>query len=83
MEYRDFGKVRQQCPKCYWTGLGEDTDLQEWFRDGGDYFCPECGYRFGYVAWPLNLNKPNEPVEPNEPDKPEGKWRNFSRNLNE
>lgn len=51
MRYIDFGGKVQKCKQCKWQGIGADCEIHEWFSDGADYHCPECGYRFGYVEW--------------------------------
>lgn len=49
----DWKNGEQACPSCGWVGLGSDTEIGEIFNDGAEYHCPDCNYRFGYIAYPL------------------------------
>ena len=60
----DWKNGQQTCPMCKWTGAGSETEIGETFRDGADYHCPKCSYRFGYISFPLLSESLSDPRAP-------------------
>ena len=61
MEWYDFKASDITCKHCDWSGLGSDLKQGEWFRDGTEFDCPECGEKYSYVMWPKTTDMATDP----------------------
>lgn len=50
--YFDWREKEVECPDCDWVGWGSEAEVGEVYESGGDFHCPNCGKRLGYIGWP-------------------------------
>jgi hypothetical protein len=60
----DWKTGQQTCPMCKWTAVRSQAEIGETFRDGADYHCPKCSYRFGFIPFPLLSESLSDPRAP-------------------
>lgn len=59
--YYTWQEAEIACSQCDWSGRGDDAKTGEDYRDGIEKHCPACGYRFGFVLYPLTEEAATDP----------------------